>query len=391
MRTLYLDCQSGISGDMTVAALLDLGADREGLEKVISGMHLGCTLTFDRVKKNEISAYSFDVLLPEHEHSHGHHQHRNLASVLDIIDQSSLSPYAKELSVRMFTVVAEAEAVIHNKSVEEVHFHEVGAIDSIVDICAVAYCLDNLGIRKVIASPLSDGTGQIKCQHGIIPVPVPATMEICRSHKVPMHLTDIQGEMVTPTGAAIIAATVSEFTSPGTAVVEKIGYGAGKRVFPNANVLRAFLLKEDVSENKDKVILLETNIDDCSAETLGFCMEQLFQIGAKDAWFTPIYMKKSRPAYMLSVICKAEEEQAVIEQLFKNTSSIGLRRRETERIIMDREPVKVKTPYGVLSGKKCTYGSVSKVTIEYESAKALAEKCGISILELYKNYSETEN
>lgn len=257
MRTLYLDCASGIAGDMTVAALLDLGANQAGLEKLIADMNLGCTLHFTRVDKNGLDAMDFDVELPHgHKHAHEttkedlehqehhHHETRNLAQVTEIIMSSGLTKGAKEQALKVFRIVAEAEAKVHEKPLEEVHFHEVGAIDSIVDICGVAYCLDDLQIDRIIASPLSEGVGTILCQHGELSVPVPATKEICNAHHVPMIITDNQGEMVTPTGAAIVAALAQDYQELSKRQGDKVGYGAGKRVFKGPNVLRAIFVEE---------------------------------------------------------------------------------------------------------------------------------------------------
>ena len=418
MRTLYLECKSGISGDMTVAALLDLGADREKLQKVIDEMDVGAKLHFKSALRNDITVYNFMVEMPDghidgvceghhhhdhdhhdhdhHDHDHDHHDHhhdkyhahRNLNDVYAIIETSGLNEKAKEMSKKMFRIVAEAEAKAHNKPIEEVHFHEVGAIDSIVDICAVAFCIDDLGIDRVVVSPLAEGQGTVKCAHGLVPVPAPATAAICSTYGVPLNFTENEGEMVTPTGAAIVAAYADEFGSPsGNSVIKKIGYGAGKREFKYAvNMLRAMLIEEnDRSEYEDSILLIETNIDDCSSECLGYCLEKLFEAGVKDAYFTPIFMKKNRPAYSLSVMCKEDVKDEALRIIFANTSSVGARVSSQDRVIMKREAVTVDTPYGPVEGKKCTYGDIEKVTIEYESAKKLANEKGISITKIFES------
>ena len=418
MKTLYLECNSGISGDMTVAALLDLGANREKLEQIIHDMHLGCRLHFGRAVKNGISAYDFDVELPhehthghahdhvhDHEHAHGHkhaeetasHVHRSLQDIIPIIENSGLPKAAKENAKKMFDIVAAAESKIHGLPIHEVHFHEVGAIDSIVDICAVAFCMHDLGIEKVIVSPVCEGTGEILCQHGIIPVPAPATLEILSSHKVPMKIKNIEGEMVTPTGAAVVAAYASDFGCPENLCADKIGYGAGKKDFAHANILRAFILSDanrahcgqnigNSGDYRDEIVVLTTNIDDASPEELGFCMEKLFKAGAKDAFFTPIYMKKSRPAYSLTVMCKSEVEAEAVRLIFTHTSSVGLRREVCERYIMDREKTTVHTEFGPVAANIFSYGDFSKISLEYDSVKALAEKENVSITQIYKQY-----
>lgn len=268
-KELYFECYSGISGDMTVAALLDLGADRKVLEDGLASLGIdGYRLSFSRANKNGIDAYDFCVELTEteehphdHDHDHSHgvqphgvgesahihahpHVHRGLPEILAIIDSGAITEGAKAIAKKIFYVVAEAEAKVHGKPIDEVHFHEVGAVDSIVDIVGAAICLDNLGIEKVYASPLYEGTGYVRCQHGLMPVPAPATAQICANYHIPLKITANKGEMVTPTGAAIIAALADQFSLPDVFVPEKIGVGAGKKDFVCANVLRVYLLGE---------------------------------------------------------------------------------------------------------------------------------------------------
>lgn len=281
-KELYFECYSGISGDMTVAALLDLGADRKALEDGLASLGIdGYRLSFSRANKNGIDAYDFCVELTEteehpHDHDHGHgehphehphdhdhdhgehphgvgesahihahpHVHRGLPEILAIIDSGAITEGAKAIAKKIFYVVAEAEAKVHGKPIDEVHFHEVGAVDSIVDIVGAAICLDNLGIEKVYSSPLYEGTGYVRCQHGLMPVPAPATAQICANYHIPLKITANKGEMVTPTGAAIIAALADQFSLPDVFVPEKIGVGAGKKDFVCANVLRVYLLGE---------------------------------------------------------------------------------------------------------------------------------------------------
>ena len=271
MATLYLECLSGISGDMSAAALLDLGANAEGLQKMLHALPVdGYHVHISQKEKCGIRCCDFDVHLEEdgnahahahdhghehdHEHSHDHphehdhhhhhpHVHRGLSDVTAIIDASTLSERAKELAKKMFGFVAEAEAQVHGLPIDEVHFHEVGAIDSIIDILSVAYCLDDLGIDRIICSPLSEGTGYVWCQHGKMPVPAPATLEIARRCGIPLVITDAEGEMVTPTGAAV-AALADEYKIPEGLTVLRVGYGGGKQDFPHANVLRAMLVRE---------------------------------------------------------------------------------------------------------------------------------------------------
>lgn len=404
-KILYLECYSGISGDMTVGALLDLGADQKVLEKALGSLNLeGYHLHFGRTKKCGIDAFDFDVHLEheehhEHEHHHTHHEHgtehehhhehgtehehshehRNINDIYKIIDTLDASEKVKALSRKMFDIVAEAEAKAHGIPVEAVHFHEVGAIDSIVDILGVAVCIENLGIDQVIVSPLAEGQGYVKCQHGVIPVPVPATANITSVHSLTLKLTDNEGEMVTPTGAAIAAALNSGKSLPSNYNIAKIGIGAGKKDFKNANILRAMIIEESVKNNgktisddeSDELWQLETNIDDCSGETMGFTLECLCEAGAADAWFTPIYMKKNRPAYMLQVLCAYEQMEQMEDIIFAHTTTVGIRRTQVERTVLRREIKQIKTPYGDVAVKVCSHKDNTYFYPEYEDVKGI--------------------
>ena len=356
-RKLYLECYSGISGDMTVAALTDLGVEEAFLRQELAKLHLdGYEIKISRTKKNQITAADFDVILKEdgemhghsHDHSHpgeGHehshsHSHNSYKEISELISQSELNSRVKEMSLKIFHVIAEAEAKVHGMPVDQVHFHEVGAVDSIVDITAAAICLDKLGFDSILTSELWEGKGTTWCQHGRIPVPAPAVLEMMADHRIPVKFTPVEGEMITPTGAGIAAALTAERKLPERFVVEKVGVGAGKKDFPHANILRAMILNTDtdaVSEKKEKaagstenrkngadnavktnqgiaagslntVTVLETNVDDCSGEQLGYAMECLLREGALDTSCIPVYMKKNRPAYMLQVICRPKDE-----------------------------------------------------------------------------------
>ena len=321
-KILYLECNSGISGDMTVGALLDLGADRQVLEHALESLGVnGYHLHFGRKVVCGLDAFDFDVHLEEdghehvhggeHEHSHHHpHIHRNLHDIYHIIDHLDSNERVKEMARNMFRIVAEAESKAHGLPIEQVHFHEVGAIDSIVDIISVAVCIDNLGVEDVVVSALSEGHGHVHCQHGVLPVPVPATANIASSYGLELHFTDNDGEMVTPTGAAVAAALRTKDRLPASCRLLKIGMGAGNKVFKQANVLRAMLLETSQDENRTMWVL-ETNLDDCTGEILGLAMEMLLDAGAADVWYTPIYMKKNRPAYMLSVLCGESSVEAM--------------------------------------------------------------------------------
>ncbi|MEG1459531.1 MAG: nickel pincer cofactor biosynthesis protein LarC [Acetivibrio sp.] len=373
-KTLYLECYAGISGDMTVGALLDLGADAEKLLAFLQTLHLeGYKIFIKRVKKCGLDACDFDVVLE----NGTSHTHRNLADIYLILDQIE-NASIKDMAKKMFLMVAKAEALAHGIGIEEVHFHEVGAIDSIIDIVSTAFCIDNLGIKEVVISELWEGKGQVMCQHGILPVPVPATLNIIREEKLKLKITDIDGEMVTPTGAAIAAALKTREKLPKIFRIIKTGMGAGKKNFEKANVLRAILIEEEKDskekETEEEIWLLETNIDDCSGEALAYCMEKLFERGVKDVFYTPIFMKKNRPAYLLQVLCEEEAIEEIQQLIFIHTTSIGIRKIKMERSTLQRRIEMVETPYGPVKIKICQGETFEKKYPEYESIKQICEK-----------------
>ncbi|WP_394525562.1 nickel pincer cofactor biosynthesis protein LarC [Lacrimispora sp. JR3] len=392
-KILYLECNSGISGDMTVGALLDLGADRDVLLKALDSLGVGgYHLHFGRTKKCGIDAYDFHVHLEEeHEGAHGHehtheHLHRNLHDINQIIDRVDSNDRVKTMAKRMFEIVAEAESKAHGIPVSEVHFHEVGAIDSIVDIVGTAVCIDNLGLTDIVVSPLSEGFGTVRCQHGIIPVPVPATANIASKYRLKLRFTDNHGEMVTPTGAAIAAALRTREELPSSCRILNTGLGAGKKNFDHANILRAMILEEAGTD--EEMWILEANIDDCSGEMLGFAMESLLEAGAADVWNTPVYMKKGRPAYMLSVLCKKEEISRMEDLLFLQTTTIGVRRHSVERTVLDREKRTVSTKWGEAEVKVCTWKDQLFCYPEYESVRNICKKNGADFQTVYAKIRE---
>ena len=319
----------------------------------------------------------------EHEHSHHHpHIHRNLHDIYHIIDHLDSNERVKEMARNMFRIVAEAESKAHGLPIEQVHFHEVGAIDSIVDIISVAVCIDNLGVEDVVVSALSEGHGHVHCQHGVLPVPVPATANIASSYGLELHFTDNDGEMVTPTGAAVAAALRTKDLLPASCRLLKIGMGAGNKVFKQANVLRAMLLETSQDENRTMWVL-ETNLDDCTGEILGLAMEMLLDAGAADVWYTPIYMKKNRPAYMLSVLCGESSVEAMEEIILTQTTTIGIRRYQVERTILGRNEIQVETGYGPADVKVCTYKGRTFFYPEYESIRRICREQGVDFQTAY--------
>ena len=410
---LYLECYSGISGDMTVAALLDLGADEKVLTEALKSLPVsGFRIEIRRVVKSGIDACDFRVILDKehenhdhdmeylhghdhshvhgedhmhhHHHEHGeshedthhhhHHEHRGMSEIRQIISQGSMTDRAKKLALRIFEILAQAESKAHNVPIDEVHFHEVGAVDSIVDIVAAAVCLDNLDIHEVIVPMLCEGTGTVRCQHGILPVPVPAVANIMESHKLPVRIVDAEGEFVTPTGAAIVAAVRTSETLPRDFAVEKVGIGAGKRSYERPGILRAMMIR-DRTGSQDVICKLESNIDDCSGEVLGYVMERLFEAGARDVHYMPVFMKKNRPAWQLNVICGEEDIEKLEQIIFRETTTIGIRRMKMERTVLRREERMVDTVFGQAQVKVCEARGVKRFYPEYESVARLAREC----------------
>ena len=464
-KTLYLECYSGISGDVTVAALLDLGADRLVLDRVLKSLKVsGFETKISRVVKSGIDACDFDVVLDkehenhdhdmeylhghhhkghennhfydhnhvhedkaehfhshEHNHAHGagsaqdrhHHEHCGIKEITYIIEHSAMNENAKKIALRIFEILAEAESKAHNVPVDQVHFHEVGAVDSVVDIVSVAVCLDDLDVTEVIVPVLCEGRGTVRCQHGILPIPVPAVANIVSANHLHLKMTEVEGELVTPTGAAIVAAVKTKDKLPETFEIQKIGIGAGKRQYECPGILRAMIISESTEqtkgrdkakaqteefknpeignnpktenqETKDTIIKMETNIDDCSGEVLGFVMERLMKAGARDVHYVPVFMKKNRPAWVLNVICKEEDIETLQNIIFEETTTIGIRYSIMERTILPRETRTLPTPWGEVQVKVCTLNGKEQLYPEYESVAQLSREKEIPFTEIYR-------
>ena len=480
-KTLYLETSSGISGDMFVAAMIDLGADPEALERALNSIPAdGFMVEISSVKKSGIACCDFNVILdaahenhdhdmaylygpapvssaapqeeahhchchedeeahhchchedeeahhchchedeevphchchedeeahhchcheeeeahhchghggeePHHHHEHHHHHGRHLAEIMGIIDATDMTDSAKALAGKMFHIVAEAESLAHHMPLEEVHFHEVGAIDSIVDIIAAAVTFDSLGITDVIIPCLTEGRGTVRCQHGVLPVPVPATMNIIEAYDMPLTIMEAKGEYVTPTGAAIAAAICTTHQLPKAFRIVRTGLGAGKRAYTErTNILRAYLIEGNaMEEGKDEIVKLETDIDDSTGEALGYTIDRLMQAGALDVHYSPVYMKKNRPAWELTVICKKSRMEELEDIIFKETTTIGIREfPSVMRSILHRNQKQVETPFGIAEVKEVALPGERRFYPEYESVKAIAEKEHLPFAEVY--------
>lgn len=407
---LYLDCQSGISGDMMVGALLDLGADEKNLLDSLKSLPLeGYEIVIRRVDKSGIQVCDFLVKLDAEYENHDHdmeylhsdsgvqddsqkhhHMHRGFQEVVSIIKSGKLTKQAQSLAVDIFRILGEAEAKAHGTTLDQVHFHEVGAVDSIVDIVAVAVCLDDLKIKDVVIPVLCEGTGMIRCQHGLLPIPVPAVVNIVEKHHLFIQITSVQGELITPTGAAIAAAICTGNKLPERFSIKKTGFGGGKRQYERPTLLRAMLIDtEDLEKNHKKeetdvIYKLDCNVDDCAGEAFGYCMEQLFAAGAKDVFYTPVYMKKNRPAYEVTVICEQKDVERMEAILFTETTTIGIRRIKMERTVLKRDIITMKSSFGPVRVKVCEFEDKKWGYPEYESIKKIAMENNVSYLEVYQ-------
>ncbi len=392
MTILYYDCFAGISGDMNLGAMVDLGVPPDHLIEELAKLELdGYSLRISKNNKNGISGTKVDVVLEEknhsgHQHDH-HHHHRGFTEIKNLIENSKLDNKIKENSIQIFRKLAEAEAIIHNKTIEEIHFHEVGAVDSIIDIVGAAICLQYLKPDKIMASSIEVGGGFVKCEHGTFPVPAPATVELLAG--IPVKSGAVNTETTTPTGAAILATVVDEFTDTYRFQIDKTAYGLGSKQLEIPNVLRVFLAHEEnkhhSSPETHKATIIECNIDDMNPEIYGYIMDLLFENGAHDVFITPIIMKKSRPASKLSVLCSVDNEQIITDILLTQTTSLGIRKYEVKKMLLERETYLLKTKYGEVTIKTAIYrGEKLKSKPEYEECVRIAREQGIPVQKVYQ-------
>ena len=399
MKTIYLDLQMGAAGDMLSAALfelLDENQKEQFLKKINdAGIH-GVSISAQPSVKCGITGTHFTVLVDgeeenEHEHHHDHehhheeehhhehyHHHTSLHDIEHLVEHLKVSDFVKKNVIEVYNLIAQAESHAHGKPVTDIHFHEVGTMDAVADITSVCMLIEMLGADQIIASSINVGSGQVHCAHGILPVPAPATAFILQG--IPTYNNQIKGELCTPTGAALLKHFVSSFGSMPPITTEKIGYGMGKKDFEAANCVRAML--GTTNQNTKTIVELTCNLDDISAEQIGFAIEQLFEAGALEAYTVPVTMKKSRPGNLLCVMCKEQDKQRIIETIFKHTTTLGIRQNISERFTLERTIETVQTEFGPVRIKKSSGFGVNRRKYEYEDLARIARQTGKSISEI---------
>jgi uncharacterized protein (TIGR00299 family) protein len=369
MKLCYLDAFSGISGDMTVGALLDAGADFPALEAALISLGTGAAFRVEKTKRRGIAASKFHVDGGEAK------AHRHLHHIEKIIDAADLPDRVKQDSKAVFRRLGEAEAKVHGVGIEKVHFHEVGAVDSICDIVGACFCLHDLGIQQLAASPLNVGSGTVNTEHGVLPVPAPATSELLRGQ--PIYSRGPALELTTPTGAAIATTLASSFGALPPMSITATGFGAGDRDFAeHANVLRVLIGDTTTASEATTISVIETNVDDTSPQVLGYAMERLLEAGALDVTLTPIQMKKNRPGTMLTVLARVEDRERLAEVMLSETSTLGLRTYTAERRVQAREMISVETPYGCVRVKSSASGGFAP---EFDDCRTLALQAGVPL------------
>lgn len=386
MKTIFLDCGMGAAGDMLAAALLELLPEPERMLDRLNGLGLpGVVYEREIVRRNGINGSQMHVRIEGDEegsgHEHAHvHGHTGLKDIERRVGSMDVPAPVKEDILSVFGLVADAESRVHGKPVPEIHFHEVGSVDAIADITAVCMILHELAPDEILASPVHVGCGTVRCAHGLLPVPAPATAEILKG--VPIYGGRIEGELCTPTGAALLKHFVTRFGDMPALEAEKIGYGMGKKEFERVNCLRAFL--GTMPDKKDTVCILSCNVDDMSAEDIGFAMERLLEAGARDVFTVPLGMKKNRPGTMICVICDVPESDRLAAEMFRYTSTIGIRKTETERYVLERSERSLDTGYGPVRIKRSKGYGAEREKIEYEDLARIAREQGRSVTEIRK-------
>ena len=404
MKTLYLECKMGIAGDMMSSALLGLFEDKNSVIEALNAINVPHVIyKLDQVKKCGILGDHISVLVDgveeisedvhdhynehdhEHIHDHEHHSHNSVDDIEKIIEGLNISKEIKSDIREVYQLLAQAESKVHGESVSQIHFHEVGEKDAIADITAVCYLLHELDPDKIIISPINVGNGQVKCAHGILPVPAPATALLLEG--IPTYSPEkLVGELCTPTGAALVKYFAFDFGAQPVMTVEKIGYGMGKKDFDQANCVRAMM--GESSEETEKIIELSCNIDDMTGEELGFATEMLFEAGALDVYTISIDMKKNRLGFLLTCLCNEDDKEKLLVAMFKHTTTLGVREQTYNRYTMLREISKIETPYGEIRVKKSYGHGIKREKLEYDDLAGIARRTGKSIIEL-KNELES--
>lgn len=422
MKTLYIECNMGAAGDMLMASLLELIPDKEDFIHLMNNLRLpGVKVSSSQVEKcgiigtqisisiNDIEEKSVDIsnlshihqhdhehddmhthchLESIHEHKHQHeHKHIGLIEIKNIINSLSISDVVKQNSIAIYSIIADAESKSHGKPVDKVHFHEVGNLDAIADIVGVSILMEKINPDKVIVSPIHVGYGQIKCMHGILPVPAPATSYILKN--TPIYGGGIQGELCTPTGAAILKHFATSFGEMPIMLTDSIGYGMGQKNFQQANCIRSFLGETEQEQEQDHIIELICNIDDMTGEDIGYVINLLLENGALDAFIVPVQMKKNRPGNLLVSLCNEADKNNIINLILKNTTTIGIRKYSTKRITMDRINKIVNTEYGNIRIKESSYGGISKIKVEHDDLIKISKKFNLTISEVRNNILKT--
>jgi pyridinium-3,5-bisthiocarboxylic acid mononucleotide nickel chelatase len=372
VRVAHFDCFSGISGDMTLAALLDLGVDRDAICTGIRSLGLPIEIEIESVRKGGFASTYVHVEAPRQD------SHRYLPEIREILSRGQLTASQLDLALRIFQRLGEAEAAAHGIDVEKVHFHEVGALDSIADIAGAAIGLDLLGVEHFSSRPVPTGHGMVKCAHGLMPIPTPATAVLLKG--IPLAPSFIKAELTTPTGAAILTTVVQEWIEQPHMTIERIGHGAGTREFEEQpNLLRIFVGERATGSTQDSIWVLETNIDDVPAETLGYCQERLLSAGCLDVFLTPVLMKKNRPGVLLTVLTDALQVPIIEDIIFRETQTLGIRKYQAARTVLPRRADVIDTPWGQIRGKTAWLHGQAIFSPEYEDCAKLARERGLPL------------
>ena len=406
MKTLFIECSMGAAGDMLTAALLELFDNPGAVCEELNAMGIsGVEYKVEKTVKMGVTGTHMHVLVMgeeegehhhehdhdhehhhDHEHENGHHHHSSMADIESVINGLKAPEKVKKDALNVYRVIADAESRVHGTTITEIHFHEVGTMDAVADVAACCYLINKLGADRIVASPVHVGKGTVKCAHGVLPVPAPATALILEG--VPTYSKDIDGELCTPTGAALLKYFVNDFGDQPLMKTEAIGYGMGKKDFPILNAVRIILGEE--AGMTDKIVELEMNLDDMSPERIGFACDRFFELGAVEVYTTPVYMKKSRPGVVLTVMVKEDKRDEMVRAIFKYTTTLGIRENVSKRYALKREIVSVETPFGEIHKKQSTGYGVEREKYEYDDLAAIAHGEGISIDEVIRALEKKE-